>query len=455
MRTHGPVVAGSFYPAEPQTLRDRVEHMIAAAPVEGVATPKALILPHAGHRFCGSLLGSGVSALGSGVRRVIVLGPSHHHRFQGVALPDAGAVATPMGPVPITPGVPDGVQVLDAAHDREHAIEVILPFLQARLTDFTVLPLVVGEIAPDRLVTLIDSLWGGTETVFAISTDLSHHLPRQQAEQTDLGTARSIERFGGFQPDPRQACGHRPLGAFLTVARRRGLRLTRLGLTTSANAMPQAERVVGYGAWMAHDAETARLSDRHRRILLRTAAQAIAGRAANGRTPKVDLRTYPLPLQTEMASFVTLTCDGRLRGCIGSLAAHRPLAEDVATNAVKAAFEDHRFDPVHHGDLAGLMLEISILSAPAPMRFTSEQDLLRQLVPGTDGLILRDGRRSGTFLPKVWAQLETPQTFLNGLKVKAGLPRDHWSDTVQILRYRTETFSVPMAHVLRPARQAA
>ncbi|NOX92825.1 MAG: AmmeMemoRadiSam system protein A, partial [Gammaproteobacteria bacterium] len=129
-----------------------------------------------------------------------------------------------------------------------------------------------------------------------------------------------------------------------------------------------------------------------------------------------------------------------LRGCIGSLEAHRPLVEDIAHNARAAAFSDPRFSPVTAQELPALEFHLSVLSPAVPLRFESETDLLEQIRPGIDGLVLEDGPHRGTFLPAVWESLPDAAQFLQHLKLKAGLPKDHWSDTLKISRYTTQTF---------------
>lgn len=146
-----------------------------------------------------------------------------------------------------------------------------------------------------------------------------------------------------------------------------------------------------------------------------------------------------LELQQPGACFVTLNLAGELRGCIGSLQPHRPLADDVVDNAFSAAFRDPRFPPVTARELPVLDIHISILSPTQPMHFSSEQDLLRQLRPGIDGLVLQDGQHRGTFLPQVWEALPTPEEFLSQLKRKAGLPISHWSPTIRVERYTVES----------------
>ncbi|MFO7593555.1 MAG: AmmeMemoRadiSam system protein A [Pseudomonadota bacterium] len=159
-----------------------------------------------------------------------------------------------------------------------------------------------------------------------------------------------------------------------------------------------------------------------------------------GQPLSLDPAGFPEELQKPGASFVTLHSRGELRGCIGALQPHRPLAEDVAENAYAAAFRDRRFLPLRQEELGGLEIHIAILTPAEPMHFHSETDLLQQLRPGEDGLILEEGFYRGTFLPSVWEQLPTPELFLSHLKQKAGLPADYWSDTIKISRYTTFSF---------------
>lgn len=149
---------------------------------------------------------------------------------------------------------------------------------------------------------------------------------------------------------------------------------------------------------------------------------------------------YPETLQQPRATFVTLNIHENLRGCIGTLEAHQALVSDVAHNAHAAAFHDPRFPPLSQREFKDIEIHISILSPPEPMQFTSEADLLKQIRPGIDGLLLEENHHRGTFLPSVWESLHTTQDFLTHLKYKAGLPADYWSDTIKVSRYTTESF---------------
>lgn len=181
-------------------------------------------------------------------------------------------------------------------------------------------------------------------------------------------------------------------------------------------------------------------TEQQRQILLQVARDSISYGLQHGSAMPVQAGDYEQELQEERACFVTLNKQGELRGCIGSLQAHRPLVEDVAENAFAAAFKDPRFYPFKEVELGELEIHISVLSPATPMEFSSEADLLSQVRPGIDGLILEEGFHRGTFLPSVWEQLPTTKEFLAHLKRKAGLPMDYWSDKIEISRYETEMF---------------
>ncbi len=180
------------------------------------------------------------------------------------------------------------------------------------------------------------------------------------------------------------------------------------------------------------------LTKENQQILLNLARKSIENGYITGHPVSVDIHDYPPELVVPRATFVTLEKNHQLRGCIGMLEAVLPLVEDVAENAFSAAYRDPRFPPVQKYEIPELDISISILSEPEPMQFDSEQDLLRQIRPGIDGLILQENGYKGTFLPSVWESLPDKQEFLRHLKVKAGLPANYWSDTVKVYRYTAE-----------------
>lgn len=182
------------------------------------------------------------------------------------------------------------------------------------------------------------------------------------------------------------------------------------------------------------------LTKAERALLLDLARRSIEYGLTQQAPLPVDLEDYPATLRVVRATFITLEIDGRLRGCIGALEARLPLVKDVAEHAFAAAFEDPRFPPAQLEELPKLDIHISVLSPPEPIRFGSEEELLAQLRPNVDGLIIRYGHHRATFLPSVWETLPDPYIFLSQLKLKAGLPMDFWSSELQAERYVTESF---------------
>lgn len=184
---------------------------------------------------------------------------------------------------------------------------------------------------------------------------------------------------------------------------------------------------------------TSQLSSEYQKTLLEVARQSIRHGLEAGSPLPINLIDYPDELIQQRATFVTLKISKQLRGCIGTLEAHRPLVEDISWNAFSAAFKDPRFPPITEPEIGNLDIHLSLLTAPEPIEFDSQQDLLSKIRPSVDGLILQDGKHRGTFLPSVWESLPNPESFLEHLKMKAGLPESYWSDTIKVYRYTAES----------------
>lgn len=198
------------------------------------------------------------------------------------------------------------------------------------------------------------------------------------------------------------------------------------------------------GSWdMAASSFTEEQLRPHAGTMLAVARQALVHSATWREVMPLSLENWPLPLLEMGASFVTLRREGQLRGCIGSLVATEPLLQDIVHNTDAAARRDPRFPPVEPGDLASIRLDVSVLTPPEPMRVHDENDLLNQLRPGVDGLILQLGNRRATFLPSVWVSLAEPKSFLEHLRLKAGLPGDFWTADLSFSRYEALIFEEP------------
>jgi AmmeMemoRadiSam system protein B len=252
-----PAVAGLFYPEEPRALRAQLSGYLALAPAG--APPKAIIAPHAGYVYSGPVAATAYARLQAAagtIRRVVLLGPSHRVGFRGLALPSAERFATPLGEIVVDAeavaairALPQ-VQVLDAAHAREHSLEVHLPFLQAVLGEFILVPLVVGEASAAEVGAVLEELWGGAETLIVVSSDLSHFHDYAGAQRLDRATSRAIEQLRYEDIGDDDACGRNPVSGLLYVARRKGLRARTVDLRNSGDTAGPRDRVVGYGAYV-------------------------------------------------------------------------------------------------------------------------------------------------------------------------------------------------------------
>lgn len=448
-----PQVAGGFYPAGDNELVEMVERCLEIARPSAGIRPKVIVAPHAGYQFSGPIAGTAYAplrALSDVVTRVVLIGPAHRVAFKGIATTSTDAWATPLGLIPVDwtavrqiLDVP-GLAIEDRAFEAEHGLEVHVPFIQRVFASPSIVPLLVGE-APTAMVSeVLRRLWGGPETLIVVSSDLSHFHDVETARKLDSETGRLIELMRPDRIDGAGACGHRALAGVLDQARRKDLRVTGLDIRNSADTRGGPERVVGYGAFAIEYAESARLPEADRDQLVEIARLAVKFGIENGTAPSVKAGPNVSPaLTAQRASFVTLNLDGRLRGCIGSVIAHRPLLADVAENAYRAAFSDSRFPPLTLAELDRIDVSVSILSTPRPLTFDDEAHLVRQMRPDQDGLILEDAGRRGLFLPSVWSSIPRSEAFISNLKVKAGLPSDHWSDTIKVNRYTTESFGAP------------
>lgn len=255
-------VAGRFYPAHPAELRCVIERCLSQVQLDNAVAPKAVIAPHAGYLYSGPIAASAHARFASErntIQRIVLIGPSHYLSFGGLAVSSAQAFATPLGLIPV-----DGesvrqicelpqVTVVDQAHARKHALEVQLPFLQVVLGDFSIVPLVVSDAPAEAVAEVIESLWGGLETRFVISSDLSHYHDYASAHALDLITSRSIERLCPDDIGEDQACGRTAICGLLQAVRKHGLRARAVDLRNSGDTAGPRHEVVGYGAFAFED----------------------------------------------------------------------------------------------------------------------------------------------------------------------------------------------------------
>jgi hypothetical protein len=247
-----------FYPANTGELRTTIRGLLDQVQFQTGPAPKALIVPHAGYVYSGLVAAAAYARLfpyRNGYTCVILLGPCHRLAVRHLALSGVDVFRTPLGDVPLNKEViasldmPE-VSIFEATHQFEHSLEVHLPFLQIALGPFSLVPLVIGDAAPETVAEVINLLWGGAETLIVVSSDLSHYLSYDEARARDRFTCEAIERLDAHHIDHGDACGATPIKGLLIEAKRRAMEVTTLDLRNSGDTAGGKDQVVGYGAWM-------------------------------------------------------------------------------------------------------------------------------------------------------------------------------------------------------------
>jgi len=472
-RVREPAVAGLFYPKDPAELSRLIQSYLAAAKTDARGDLKALITPHAGYAYSGPVAAQAFRTLvGRSYKTVIVIGPSHYALVAAASVSGTGRYRTPLGEVPVSPKARELGKLrpfeIDAratverpnwwrqssrteptpseenAETWEHSVEVEIPFLQQTLGRFSLVPVVMGDVdtakAGKALARVIDD-----DTLIVASSDLSHYHPYAEARALDQRCVDAILKLDTESMAAQEACGKNPILTLLQVAKQRGWKPRLLDLRNSGDVAGDKSSVVGYTA-IAFYAEAASVdpdtySRDDGRQLLKLARDSVQAAVSHRSAPSIEGDALPAKLQVKRGTFVTLNERGELRGCIGHLGAMEPLYQDVIDNARAAALEDPRFPPVSVKEVEQLEIEVSVLTPPQPLTFTSPDDLLRKLQPHKDGVVLRIGDRTSTYLPQVWEMIEDKVQFLNTLSEKAGLPPQAWRGPgVSVEIYHVQSF---------------
>jgi AmmeMemoRadiSam system protein B/AmmeMemoRadiSam system protein A len=472
-----PAVAGSFYPQDPKELAATVDGMIAHAAVPAIQDHiVALIAPHAGYPYSGAVAAHSYALLkGQRIHRVVVIAPSHFEEFSFSAVYGGDAYATPLGKVPVDKvfaaklaGMSPLIKLSSRGHvpaqgQAEHALEVELPFLQRTLSDFEIVPVVMGEQsyeASRALGVALAELIQGSDTLIVASSDLSHYHTYDQASTLDHKTLNAISEWDyltlskNFQSRVWEACGGAPIVAAMIAAERLGAtRAQVLKYANTGDVTGDHSRVVGYGAVALLRTEKPGAAEQPRLSLTRAEKQRlldIAKRAVETAVKENKLFEVPgdlsEPLMQDRGAFVTIRKNGELRGCVGYTGSVKPLALTVRDVAVLAAVRDTRFRPVSAGELPLLTYEVSVLS---PMRRVLDT---KQIRVGEYGLLMKNGPDEGLLLPQVATEQGWDRkTLLEQTALKAGLPASAWRDkNTDIFFFTALVFGEPSAPAITP-----
>lgn len=447
-----PVVAGQFYPADKAVLDAMVDKFLKdakPAPVTGHIF--GLASPHAGYQFSGAIAGNAFKLIeGKRYSTVVVLAPSHRVGFEGVALTTKDVYETPLGRIPLAKE-PAQKLISEFAwakddprpYSVEHSLEVELPFLQRTISDFMLLPVIVGscnEGMIKELASALNRMLPGDDVLFVASTDLSHYHAYNEAVAKDKRTLKLIEDMdtAAFASEEKRGgaelCGYLPVETLMEIAKLRDGKAQVVKYANSGDTFGDKSRVVGYGAVVfTGEARKGALSDEQKRTLLTLARKTIEAQVTGKPLPPIDDVKDPA-LTRRGAAFVTITKHGELRGCIGHIIAMEPLIASIRDNAVAASSDDPRFPPVSPAELKDISVEISVLTEPEPLPNPMDVRV------GTDGLIIKKDFHQGVLLPQVpTEQGWTRDEYLKGICRKAGMEGTCWKDA-HLYRFQANIF---------------
>jgi len=450
--------AGQFYTADPARLAAEIESYLAAAAPADPPSGKilALIVPHAGYVYSGRTAAAAYALVrDKAIDTVVIIGPSHRVAYEGCSIWPDGGFETPLGVARVDASLAreiakaSGFRFRPEAFAEEHSVEVQVPFVQKALPGAAIVPIVMGRQTSSTIRTLAAAL-GKTclekNVLVVASTDLSHFLPKTEAQATDAATAaliRSVDTEGLIrktEAGENIMCGGGPVAAVLLLAGKAGQ--PRVEILARTDSSGFGGPVVGYlaavvlsGSGLPSPGEGREysLTPEEKTELLRMARASVA--AFFERRETIDDASGKAKFLEPRGVFVTLTKGGDLRGCIGFIEPVAPLGQAVIRAAVYAATEDPRFPPVRLAELRDIKFEISVLT---PVREISDP---REVTVGRHGLIIaRDGMK-GVLLPQVPVENKWDRkTFLEQASLKAGLPRDAWRQGAKLYVFEAIVF---------------
>jgi len=453
-----PVVAGSFYPADKASLSSVIDSYLKEAEQKSKKVSSqifGIIVPHAGYEYSGKVAAYAYSQVkGKGYKTVIIIGSSHRIPFHGIAIYPEGSWETPLGIVPVDHAMVQSimkecriVKTFSAAFEREHSLEVQVPFLQKVLADFKIVPIVLGNLEKTdykEFVHALSSIQKNSQGRILIiaSSDMSHFHSYDAASKMDNATLKEIAELNvdglylRLQKGDCELCGAQGVLSLMMLAKQVNGKGTILNYANSGDVTKDRSRVVGYSsAAFSHPQSDQGLSKKDQEILLKIARKTIEEYVGNGNVPKVDVKESML--LDKRGAFVTLTKKGSLRGCIGYIQPVAPLYKAISDMAIAASTRDPRFPPVSEEELKDIHIEISVLS---PLKLFSETN---EIEVGKHGLYMTRGNNAGLLLPQVATEHRwTREEFLRQTCIKAGLPTQAWKDkATQIYTFSAQIFS--------------
>ena len=416
--------AGYWYSNNPQKLSAEIKNYLSKAEKIN-SRVKAVIVPHAGYMYSGEVAAHSFKQLDEKIKKVIILGTAHRYPLRGANVIDYEYYDSPLGRVKVSEDVKtllrekNVVSVIEA-DEEEHSIEIEIPFLQNHLGDFSILPVIVGRIDTEEFSELLEK-YLDDETVIVASVDLSHFHNYEAATRLDNHSIKSILTLNEEAIEDSEIDSPYAIMSLLMLAKKKGWKTKLLCYKNSGDVTGDNNSVVGYASIVFYEPET-KFSKSDREFLERLSGEAVDTYIRTGKAPVV--RSVPGNLREKLACFVTIYSNGDLRGCIGTIQPYDELYKSVIENAISAATRDSRFNPVRESELSKLEYEVSVLTLPKEIQFSTREELFSQ-IKGKGVIIEKEYFRS-TYLPQVWEHFADEDEFLSSLCRKAGLSGNDW-----------------------------
>jgi AmmeMemoRadiSam system protein B/AmmeMemoRadiSam system protein A len=425
-----PYCAGTWYSSNANELRNELKKYLENTGAVNNKAVKAIIVPHAGYMYSGQVAAYAFKSVPENIKEVIILGTAHHYYLKGVAASDYDNFETPLGKIPVSKRNKSfksekNISVIPEADTNEHSIEIELPFLQCVLKDFSIIPLYVGKIDYKEFSSILEK-YLSDKTLIVVSVDLSHFHNYDKAVTLDKYTTTSIEELDSEKIKEAEIDSPYAVMALLELAKKLNWKPELLKYANSGDVTGDKSRVVGYSAFIFTEQRKnenqfifTELDIEYMESLAKQSVESFIGEGK-----KLRLKSYPDKFNAELACFVTLKIKKDLRGCIGTIEPNGSLWDSIIENAISAATKDWRFSPVRKDELKDLSYEVSVLSKPEQLFYSSEEELLREIK--NKGVIISKGQNRALYLPQVWEHFSNPADFLSSLCQKGNMNKAEW-----------------------------
>ncbi len=441
-----PQFSGTWYPGDKVELEKSIkEYFEGYEKKDFNGKVKAVIVPHASYVYSGKIAASAFNQLEENYKTVFLMGPSHYYFLKNVSISSFKYYSTPLGNIKVSKKAKEIVNNektifnIEEAHEKEHSLEIELPFLQSKLKEFEIVPMLVGETNSVELKEVILK-YLEEDDLIVVSVDLSHYHEYNQAIDLDsysIGRIMDLDSKGIFSAEIDAPWA---VASLLEIAKEKSWKPYFISYANSGDISGDNTSVVGYSAIVFVD--ESEFNYKEKEFMLNLARKNTEEYLKSGKSVKIDEKNIPEKLKEKRGCFVTFSKNNELRGCIGHIIPQKSLYECIIENSINAAVNDERFFPLTKKELEEAVIDISVLDIPTLFEYENYEELLKKLDERKYGIVLIRGEHQSTFLPSVWEFIPNKENFLGNLCIKGGMEAECWKDSeTKVFLYKAEDFS--------------